>query len=549
MMPDYRDAVDFQGDAKANAVGGNNSETGSRESDDKMPAPPKPRTLPDAIHAYLCCLHTPLWMREAQEKKDEKSKSDKIGKEGNGDDEAKKNKEPDAKKDQDKGVDKDAKQNPDDKEKEKDNGDKDKEKDTADKEKDKEPDHPWYSAHAQFTGVIQAHSNFNPPYTGPNSLLPNEPAAMSITSTLFLDTRLWEGGELIFNPEIAGGTGFSNSSGIAAFPNGEITRVGVVEPTPYIARLFLRQTLGLGGGQEDVEDAPNELAGKRDTNRFVVSIGKFSATDFFDDNKYSHDPRSQFLPWSLVYNGAWDYPANVRGYTYGFSAEYVSKWYTLTYGIFAEPAFANGAPLDPHFLKANGQAVEWEQRYQCCERKGTVRVMGYLNRANMGDYSEALAAMPVDPSVIATRSYRYKYGFGLSWDQELTKDLGIFGRLGWDDGHTETFAFTAVDRLAEIGLALKGRCWCRPDDVLGLAFLIEGLEGSHRNYLGAGGLDFNIGDGALRYGPEEVFEVYYNYQIIKGIFFGLDFQQLNHPAYNRDRGPVSIGTARFHIEF
>jgi high affinity Mn2+ porin len=352
----------------------------------------------------------------------------------------------------------------------------------------------------------------------------------------------------VFNPEMSSGPGLSDSQGIAGFPNGEITRVGIISPTPYFARLFLRQMFGFGGEEEKVEDEANQIAGKRDIDRITLSVGKFSATDFADDNVYSHDPRTQFLPWSIMYNGAWDYPANVRGYTYGLAIDFNQKYWALRYGIFAEPTFANGAPLDPKFIKANGQVLEWLIRYGLETRPGNLRLLAYANHAHMGDYREAMEQMPVDPDVTLTRAYRWKYGFGLSWDQEITKDLGIFGRLGWNDGHTESWAFTAIDRVGEIGLLLKGKRWCRPNDAIGLAFDANGIAKDHRDYLAAGGLDFIIGDGRLRYGPEEIFEFFYNYQVIKGIFVSFDFQEVNHPAYNRDRGPVSIYTLRVHLE-
>jgi len=428
-----------------------------------------------------------------------------------------------------------------------------KEGDKKEEEKKEEEKQSWFSAHAQATMVTQTHDVFRSPYIGPRSLLPVERTPTSVTGTLFLDGRLWEtegwSGELVFNPEMSSGPGLSDSQGIAGFPNGEITRVGIVAPTPYFARIYLRQTWGFGGEQEKVEDDANQIAGMRDIDRITLSVGKFSATDFMDDNRYSHDPRTQFLPWSIMYNGAWDYPANVRGYTYGIAADFNQKYWALRYGIFAEPAFANGAPFDPKFIKANGQAVEWLLRYGLEERPGNLRLLAYANHAHMGDYREALDQMPVNPDVTLTRAYRWKYGFGLSWDQEITKELGVFGRLGWDDGHTESWAFTAIDRLAELGMLLKGKCWCRPNDVAGLAGCINGLSGDHRNYLGAGGLDFIIGDGKLTYGPEEILDFFYSCQVIKGIFVTFDFQEVNHPAYNRDRGPVSIYTLRVHTEF
>ena len=200
-------------------------------------------------------------------------------------------------------------------------------------------------------------------------------------------------------------------------------------------------------------------------------------------------------------------------------------------------------------MKANGQVVEWEGRYTLNEHPGALRLLAYLNRAHMGSYSEALEEMPVDPIVASTLAYRIKYGFGLSWQQEVTKDLGVFARLGWNDGHTESWAFTAIDRLAEIGTLFNGRCWCRPNDQVGMAVAAGGLAKIHREYLAAGGLDFIIGDGALSYGPEEVAEIFYNAAVIKGINVTLDFQEVVNPAYNRARGPVSIGSLRVHYEF
>lgn len=490
-----------------------------------------PRTFPRAVGAYLKSLHEPL---PEPKKKDDPSPEEKGCTEtkfaANAEDGEPK--EEDGKGANDK------------------NGEK-----GANGGKEKEPEPTWLGAHAQATMITQAHDQFRSPYVGPLSLLPNEASATSLTATLFLAARLWEcdgnSGELVFNPEIAGGKGFSGVNGVAGFPNGDITRVGVVEPTPFIARLFYRQTWGLGGEQEKVEDeiGENQIPGTRDVNRITVSVGKFAFTDMVDDNRYSHDPRTQFENWALMYNGAWDYPANVRGYSYGLAIDYNQKDWALRYGVMAEPKFANGPALDPHFLKANGHALEWEGRYKCGDHPGKLRLLAYLNRAHMGDYREALAAMPVKPDVTLTRAYRYKYGCGASWDQELTKDLGVFARLGWDDGHTETWAFTPIDRTACLGLLLKGRLWRRSQDQVGLAGAINGLAKDHRDYLTAGGLDFSIGDGQLHYGLEGIVEIFYNLELAKGLFVTADFQEVNNPAYNRDRGPVSIGTLRVHTEF
>jgi high affinity Mn2+ porin len=425
-------------------------------------------------------------------------------------------------------------------------------KDNYDAEKNKQKNPAWYSAHAQATMVTQIHDVFTSPYIGPNSLLPHDRAPTSITATLFLDARLWQSenysADVVFNPELAGGQGFSNVTGIAGFPNEEITRVGLPQPSPYIARLYLRQVWGLGGEQEMVKDQPNEIAGKRDMDRFTLIIGKLPATDIADDNRYAHDPRTQFLNWALTYNGAWDYPSNVRGYTYGIAIEYHTKDWTLNYGIFAEPEFANGAPLDPHFLKANGQVLELEERCKVCDHPGTVRWMGYMNLAHMGNYRQALAEMPAGPDVTQTRATRLKYGFGLNFDQELSADLGLFGRLGWDDGQEETWAFTEIDATASLGLVLNGRRWRRPGDRMGLAYLVNGLSDAHKDYLAAGGLGFILGDGKLNYALEQIIETYYRFQFREGIDVGFDFQEVFNPAYNRDRGPVSVFSLVAHIE-
>src|SRR5262249_39752908 len=269
------------------------------------------------------------------------------------------------------------------------------------------------------------------------------------TATLYLDGKLWEGADVVFNPEVSGGRGLSNTLGMAGFPNGEATRVGQIQPTPYVARLFLRQVIGLGREQEDVEDGPNQLAGKRNIDRITVRIGKMSATDVFDDNAYSHDPRTQFLNWSLMNNGAWDYPANTRGYDYGITFELNQKDWAWRYGVFGEPTEANGQDIDPRFLKANRHVTEFEYRLHVDRRPGKVRLLGYWNNAHMGSYRDALllaALTGAPPDVTLTRAYRAKYGFGLNLEQELGEDLGAIARAGWNNGQTESWAFTEIDR-------------------------------------------------------------------------------------------------------
>lgn len=407
----------------------------------------------------------------------------------------------------------------------------------------------WASVHFQTTVIGQGNWPFRSPYEGPLSLRPNLNYRSTETTTLFLAGRLWDGAEVVFNPEVSGGVGVSGSAGLAGFPNGEATRVGVPQPTPYFARLYWQQTLALGTETEAVPDGPSQVAGRRPVDRLVVRIGKMAATDQFDDNEFSHDPRTEFMNWSLMYNGAWDYPANVRGYTYGGTIELNRADWSLRYGVFAEPATANGAPIDPHILRAQGQVAEVEQRYKLGDLAGNIRGLMFLNRANMGNYTLALAADPAAPDITSVRAYRIKYGFGLSWDQQVTADAGVFARFGWNDGRTESWAFTEIDRTISCGFLVKGKRWGRPADTLGIAAVVNGLSDAHRAYLAAGGVGFIIGDGRLNYAPEAILEGFYNWKFAPGLTLGLGTQGVLNPAYNADRGPVALAAVRLHAEY
>ena len=396
-------------------------------------------------------------------------------------------------------------------------------------------DRPWFSVHGQATVVSQGNWKFPSPYIGPNSLLPNLNYRTTNTDTLYLDVRPWQGGEIVFNPEVSGGRGLSNTLGLAGFPNGEATRVGIVEPTPYVARMFYRHTFEFDGEWEKVEDAANTIPGPLARNRLQISIGKMSAEDVLDDNLYSHDPRTQFLNWAIMYTGAWDYPANARGYTYGALFDYTTMFFAVRYGIFAEPTVANGEQFDPHFLKAHGQLLEIQENFILGDHPLRVREWGYVNTAHMGKYRDALAEMPVDPDVTATRSYRNKYGFGLSLEKEITRELGFFLRAGWNDGQSESWAFTEIDDTAAMGFLLSGKAWRRPQDQVGLAYVINGLSDAHKDYLAAGGLGFILGDGQLSYAPEQILETYYNWEIHKNINLTFDWQGAVNPADNSAR--------------
>jgi high affinity Mn2+ porin len=407
-----------------------------------------------------------------------------------------------------------------------------------------------WGVHFQATTIPQGDLPVHSPYQGPLSLVGAAQLRTSLTGTIFAGARLWQGAELYVNPEMAGGRGLSGVNGIAGSPNGEMPRVGNPDETLYLGRLFLRHNFALGTAVESVAPDQNQLAGMRPTDRITVTAGNFSAEDLFDNNAYAHDPRGQFMNWTLMANGAWDYPADTRGYTWGGAVEASRGAWTARAGLFLMPTYANGPDFDTKYMtEDHGVVSELERRQDFDGLKGAVRVLGYINTAKMGDYSEALAEMPVDPSVISTRQVgRIKYGFGLSADQQLAPDVGAFLRLGWDDGHTESFAFTPIDRTASVGLSVQGRRWGRPDDTFAIATVVNGLSQIHREYLAAGGLDFDLGDGALSYSPEWILETYYLYKLPLGFELTLDFQGIQNPGYNRDRGPAAIGSVRLHYQ-
>jgi len=317
--------------------------------------------------------------------------------------------------------------------------------------------------------------------------------------------------------------------------------------------LYISHDFALGDEMEPVESDENQLAGERPVNRYTVTVGRFALTDFFDNNRYSHDPRTQFMGWAVMYNGAWDYPADVRGYTWGWVHELHRRNWSLRYASAGMPRVANGSQFDRRVFVNRGDVFEGEYRYRVREHAGTVRLMNYENHANAGNYAEAIRQAEVSggtPDVTSTRrNGTLKYGFGVNMEQEIAKDVGVFARLGWNDGKTESFAFTAIDRLATGGVSVTGRRWHRPFDTLATEFTASGISGVHALYLARGGDDFLIGDGRLEYGPEYIEETYYDARLFPGVFASFDLQHVANPAYNQQRGPLWISSVRLHLEF
>jgi high affinity Mn2+ porin len=408
-----------------------------------------------------------------------------------------------------------------------------------------------WSLHGQMTGVYQGDFGFRSPYRGPNSLSGDEQWRETISATLYLGRRLWQGGELYFNPEFNQGFGLSHSLGIASFSSGEAQKAGFDTPKPNVARLFLRQTFGLGGATEAVEDDLNQIAGSVDVSRIVVTAGKFSVVDIFDDNQYAHDPRTQFLNVALGDSVAWDYPADAKGYTDGVAVELNQQNWALRGGWFLMPKIANTRNLEPRFWTRFGSVVELETRHELFGEPGKIRYLAFANRAPMANLRQAVAFAAANgtvPDFATVRRDRWKAGVALNLEQAVSDDLGVFTRLSWNDGKTEGWAFTDIDSGASLGLSLKGTAWGRKADTVGLAGAANFLSTAHQAYFAAGGTGIFVGDGRLNYAPETIVETYYGIDIAKPLSLTLDYQFVVNPAFNADRGPVSIFAARIHLQ-
>lgn len=403
--------------------------------------------------------------------------------------------------------------------------------------------------HAQNTDILDWHPGFPAKYSGPNSLSSSSEVQETVSLDLMAGARLWHGAEFHVDGMMWQGFGFSQTHGIEGFPNAEAYRVGTSVPNVVFSRVFIRQVFGLGGEQEMVADDPLHLAGQVDVSRITITIGKFSAKDIFDNNAYANDQRTQFLNWGLVANEAWDYPADSLGFTTGLAAELNQPQWALRYGFFQVPSDSNGSGQDKNYLQAWAMVTEFEHRHTLNGHPGAVRLLAYLNHAHMGSYEETVDDPALNSNITLTREYRFKYGFCLNMDQELIKGIGAFMRLGWNDGQQEAWMFSDVAHAASLGLSVNGGFWHRKNDTVGLAGILNGATPIEREFFARGGTGILAGDGALNYGLEQIVETYYDFGIYKTLHGALDYQFINHPAFNRDRGPVSVLSARLHWEF
>lgn len=414
------------------------------------------------------------------------------------------------------------------------------------------------SFHVQTTYNWQQHPAYSAAYSGPNSIIAAAEKMYTFSTTAFIGMRLWQGAEAYLTPEISQGVPFSkNLVGMGGFTNGEITRAAGASPTLYRQKLFLRQTWNNGGESVRVDAGiNNQMAGWVDRNRVVLTIGNFSTLDVFDPNSYAKDARTQFMNWGNWTYAAYDYAADARGFGWGFATEWYRDDWVLRFGRMTGPINPNELAVDQAITRHYGDQIEVEHEHELHGHPGKLRVLGWRNRARLASFTDALAWLRAHPgnytgpdALIAVRgSEKNKFGVGVNLEQEISGNVGMFMRAMQTDGRTETYAFTEVDDSLSLGTVIKGGAWGREDDGIGLSVMRNMLSAERRSFLEAGGISYFIGDTRLRYRPEDIFEGYYSYAVAKGVWLTADYQRMQNPAYNADRGPINVYALRFHAE-
>lgn len=400
----------------------------------------------------------------------------------------------------------------------------------------------------QATFVLQGHPRFRSPYRGDASLSPAPNARNTLSTDLVLGRRLWHGAEFIVDASVTRGFGLSNSVGMAAFPNNEAFRLGSTEPYLYVPRAFFRQTIGLSGGTIPSDEDALRFSSPLPRERITITVGKISVWDIFDDNRYAHDARTQFLNWALVGASAFDFAADARGWTYGAAVEWDNGTWGVRAGAFQVSRRANGLFMDPAITRAWQAIGQVDRFYSVNGRPGAARLMYGASRSRQSTWGE-LFANGFDTFYQNPSGYRLKHMVAFNLEQELTNDLGVFARLSWNEGRTQNWMFTEADRAVSAGISLQGQRWKRPADTVGLATNVSWISGGRRRYLEAGGTGFIVGDGRLSYAPEWVTEAYYNLRMAPGVNIALNYQFAVNPAYNADRGPVNLFALRFRTAF
>ncbi|MHB1794588.1 MAG: carbohydrate porin [Acidobacteriaceae bacterium] len=421
------------------------------------------------------------------------------------------------------------------------------------------PDATRYWISGQANSIYQMHGNFHSPYQGPNSFTAPFQYKASELATLYLGYQLnpaprYET-EFIYDEENAGGRGLSQALGLAGFTNLDVVRNPNLSIVPYTARVQFHQTIGLTNETMPQERGPLALATQVPVRRLDLRVGKFTLPDMLDVNAVLSDSHQQFMNWTVDNNGAWDYAADTRGYTYGTALEYQDRAWALRYVLGLMPTVANGITLDWALRRARGQNMELEIRKGVLPgRDGVIRLLAYGNNAHMGDYREAVIhyfeGLTPKPEITSVEKFgALKYGFGVNVEQNITHDLRVGGRFGWNEGQHESFAYTEDDQTFLFGADYGGSNWHRRLDKVGVAFVTNAIKKDHQNYLRFGGLGFLLGDGNLSYAREDIVEAYYNVHAWRGLYYAIDNQFIEHPGYNQARGPVNVESVRLHLEF
>ena len=411
----------------------------------------------------------------------------------------------------------------------------------------------WVSG--QDNVVSQWHPAFAAKYSGPNSFRSQAEHATSNVATLFTGLQLTHTTEIFMHFEAAAGGGLSDALGLGGFTDLDVVRNPTLGTTPYIARGMIRQMIPLSNDMTEEERTPWYLATAVPVRRVELRFGKMGVNDFFDVNDIGTDSHSQFMNWTVDNNGAFDYAADTRGYTIGLLAEYHDRGWAFRFEEALMPKVANGIDLQWNLRRARAENYEFELRPKLLPSRGSViRLLTFVNHANMGVYRDAvnnyLAGKTLRPEITShPEQTTVKYGFGVNVQQEITHALRLYSRFGWNEGQHESYAYTEVDQTVQIGGDYAGDRWKRKLDKAGAVFVSNAIKSDHQRYLALGGRGFLLGDGALTYGRENIFECYYNAHVWRGLFGAFDLQHVNNPGYNRDRGPILVPGLRVHLEF
>ena len=411
----------------------------------------------------------------------------------------------------------------------------------------------WLSGQANF--IFQTHPDFHADYSGKNSLSPDYEKATSRVLTLYTGVRLNDSTEFLVDLEEAGGAALSSGLGLAGNTDLDIVRNPLLSKAPYLGRGMIHKVFALSDDKIETQRSFLSLFEELPRRRLEIRIGKFSLPDFLDLNSVGSDTHLQFTNWSVDNNGAWDYAADTRGYTVGVVLDYEDRNWGFRFVEGLMPKVANGIDLVWRPWQVHAENWEYELRHGLIPKKtGVVRLLAYTNCANMGIYSQAVAQfkeglVPVPDITHHPWHITRKYGFGVNLEQNLTPYLTAFARWGWDNGTTESFAYTEIDSTFAEGIGANGAKWHRNHDRAGIAFVSNGIKKDHQIYLADGGLGFLLGDGRLNYGRENIVESYYTAHVWRGIYVAPGVQYIVNPGYNRDRGPVVVPSFRAHAEF